>query len=503
MTNHDTSPRENDARAISIARCFLPASAALRVAPLGQGLINDTYLIDGGPERYVLQRVNGAVFADADAIATNLLRVQGWLEAQQHTDLRFPRLLHAPSGEATVRDDEGQAWRLMEYIENSRVLKPLANLRQAREVGRTLGRFHAALAGLDPTQLALTLPDLHDTPRCKAKLEAAIGEPQRPICSEVTAAVAQIEARAERLSVLQQARANGTLATQVTHGDPKLDNVLFERSSDRAVCLIDLDTVQPGLLHHDLADCLRSCCNRAGELLASPAAHFDLNIADALLGGYSEAAAHLLDDEAIGFLFVAIEVIPLELAMRFLTDHLEGDRYFRVSHPRQNLVKAQIQLALMTDIEAKRDAVERIIDACFSTGRSAASRPHPVSSDAPEGDALQLQAQSLLIQLAELLAELDHARAGEIESLASRFADDPAAVWRAIDGNDWWAGAGSLAAETMIDNPGIDPHQWDMMVRRFRELLIEIGEILQARGPSNPGLGSWLLAFRNWNASGV
>jgi len=122
----------------------------------------------------------------------------------------------------------------------------------------------------------------------------------------------------------------------------------------------------------------------------------------------------------------------------------------------------------------------------------------------PQHDAQnQARALAALERLAELLGHIRSPRADEVAALSGLFARDPADAWRRLNANDWWAGAGSLAAETMADNPGIDPYQWQNDVRELRELLIEIGESLQARGDPNPGLGSWLLAFHNWNDAGV
>ncbi len=400
-----------DETAENIARRFLPGETRLRLRPLGAGLINDTRLVETEAKRFVLQRINGAVFPHPDAIATNLLIVQDWLCTQADHKVRLPRLIQAPRGEATLRDADGQAWRLLEHIDHSRVIKPLENLTQAAEIGRTLGRFHAALARLAPERLASTLPGLHDTPRYKANLDSAIQTAKAPeqisaplrvktarsrsVSTQVLAAFQKIEARAALIPLLTQARAEGILHPYVTHGDPKLDNVLFACDKDRALCLIDLDTVQPGLLHEDIADCLRSCCNRnvvatpgrdtdqSGNGTASPhggegastdaigetRAVFDLSVCRALLGGYAEFAAPLFDRDTIALLYPAIRLIPLELAIRFLTDYLEGDRYFRVTSPRQNLDKTLIQLALVNDIESKRAAIEAIIHDSFSRRR--------------------------------------------------------------------------------------------------------------------------------------
>lgn len=507
MTKRDAEHERADAQAMLIARRFLPQESDSRISPLGKGLINDTRLLECRSGQFVLQRINGFVFKDPDAIDTNLLRVQDWLARHPEAEIRMPRLLRDAQGRATLHDDDGGAWRLMEYIGQSRVLKPLQNPRQAHEIGLTLGRFHAALAGLDPNELTLTLPELHDSPRYKANLNSALQSPRRLICGEVAAALDAIEARAALLPVLQRAESDGVLPTKIIHGDPKLDNVLFALESDRALCLIDLDTVQPGLLHHDVADCVRSCCNRANGLDdATPMAALDLDLARALMTGYAEAAASLFDDKMSALLYPAIALIPLELAIRFLTDYLQGDRYFRVTHPRQNLTKARTQLALVADIEAKRDAIETLIGDCFPSAPTTSPRRagrQRTQRHILEQRSLQERTQAVLEQLADLLAELQHPRADEVRDLARRFAEEPDPVWRALDGNDWWAGAGSLAAETMADNPGLEPQLWALQVRRFRDLLCELAELLQTRGPANPGIGSWLLAFRNWTATGV
>ena len=166
--------------------------------------------------------------------------------------------------------------------------------------------------------------------------------------------------------MLEDARAQGLIDERVIHGDPKLDNILFDASGRRALALIDLDTVQPGLIQQDLGDCLRSCCNRSGE---SPQDQgrpdFDLGLCAAILDAYGEETRGLLGPGDIEVLYDSIRLLPFELALRFLTDHLEGDRYFRVTHPGQNLEKARTQLDLVADIESKEPAIREIIANAF------------------------------------------------------------------------------------------------------------------------------------------
>ena len=153
------------------------------------------------------------------------------------------------------------------------------------------------------------------------------------------------------------------------HGDPKLDNILFDTKRRRALALIDLDTVQPGLIQQDLGDCLRSCCNRSGEESRDQGSvRFDLELCAAILGAYAEETRGLLGPGDLAVLYDSIRLLPYELALRFLTDHLEGDRYFRVAYQGQNLEKARIQLDLLADIESRETAIRRLIADAFGCG---------------------------------------------------------------------------------------------------------------------------------------
>jgi Ser/Thr protein kinase RdoA (MazF antagonist) len=254
----------------------------------------------------------------------------------------------------------------MECIEPSRTLQRLDSIAQATEVGRTLGRFHRLGALLDPDMMAVTLPGFHHTPGYLAALDAAVGETGGH--AEVADALTFINARRGLVPVLEHALARGRTRRRLIHGDPKLDNLLFDPTGCRALCLIDLDTVQPGLLHHDIGDCLRSCCNRAGETGDDGAgARFDVELCSAILAGYAEAAGGLLSAHEVQLMTPAVRLIPLELGIRFLTDHLQGDRYFRVRYRGENLHKARRQLALVADIERQQAAIESAVRRAFDS----------------------------------------------------------------------------------------------------------------------------------------
>jgi Ser/Thr protein kinase RdoA (MazF antagonist) len=348
----------------SIAARFLPAGEDFLVEPLGEGLINQTWLVSpAASRRFVLQRINARVFPHPERIAANLRRIQTQVRrgrsgfAEHWPDLIAPRA----GGDALV-DAEGGHWRALRYIEDSRVLERIATERQALEVGRVLGAFHAALAEVGSASLDDPLPDFHIAPGYLAHLDtvrtaaAGLDDPA------VRQALDFVEARRDFVPVLERAKAAGRLGPRVIHGDPKLANILFDREGERALTLIDLDTVKPGLVHYDIGDCLRSCCNRSGESPEDPGAtHFDLALCEAILRGYLSAAGHMLTAEDREHLYDAIRLIPLELGVRFLADHLAGDVYFRTESRGQNLYRARVQFRLVECIEEDEAAIRRIV----------------------------------------------------------------------------------------------------------------------------------------------
>jgi len=351
------------------------------IAPLGCGLINDTYRLDAGGRRYVLQRINGRVFPEPERIMANLARLARHPDPPASLGLHVPALIRTRDDASFVRDDAGSVWRLMDFVPDTRTLSRLQGAPQAREVGRVLGRFHRWAAALPSREFAVTLPGYHDTQgyleRLRALSDPGVAAP------EIAPLLDFIEARLDLAEALDRAVRAGRIALRLTHGDPKLDNILFDLDGRRALALIDLDTIQPGLIQHDLGDCLRSCCNALGEGETDPSkVRFDLMLAEAILAGYAEATRGWLSDGDIACLFDGIRVMPFELGLRFLTDHLQGDRYFKVDRPGRNLIKARIQFALVADIERREPAIRAAIEAAFHPAPSRPSATGPLRGSA-------------------------------------------------------------------------------------------------------------------------
>lgn len=364
MANALDADRDGLDLGCQIAAHFPVCGQVLDLSPLGQGLINQTYEMQATGGCFVLQRINGSIFRQPQRIMDNLVRLQHALaQAGEAQAPRLPRFFPTASGDFLAYDAQGGAWRLLERIPAAAPLAEVSEPAQAAEIGRVLGCFHHFGARLPVTAFHITLPPSGDRADYLVALEQALTQAQKiPADSDVLALVERIRKRASALNALQRARAAGQIEDTLVHGDPKRDNILFDTQGQRALCLIDLDTVQPGLILRDLGDCLRSCCNRAGESACPEQTRFDLGLAEALLSAYVRAAPGRLQPASTRLLFDAIRQIPLELGARFLLDHLRGDPYFRVRYRGENLHKARVQLALVADIERQKAGLDSCIE---------------------------------------------------------------------------------------------------------------------------------------------
>ncbi len=343
------------------ADAFDLGGAVTGVQSLERGLINDTFVVTTAPGlRVILQRLNRQVFPLPQDILDNLRTLLAHVRPDER--LRLPALYPARDGNYHFVDAHGDTWRALAYLENTRSLSRLETPAQARHVGAALGHFHAMLDDLEITRLHKTLPGFHVTPLYLERFDAAIRSSAVPDSAALQQAIRFVEERRDLASVLEDAKRAGDLRLRPTHGDPKLDNFLFDVAGNEVVSLIDLDTVQPGLVQVDLGDCLRSCCNRAGESPADLyAVSFDTDACEAILGGYLDAAQDFLDDGDYRHLHDAIRLLPFELGLRFLTDHFAGDRYFKVATPGQNLHRARVQFRLVEGIERHESRLRSVI----------------------------------------------------------------------------------------------------------------------------------------------
>jgi serine/threonine protein kinase len=288
----------------------------------------------------------------------NLIMLNKHLEQKSGTaiKLKIPDILKTTSNLDFYQDEQGDYWRALGFIGNTESLETISNISQAQQAGFALGHFHRLVSDLDPLRLHDTLPGFHIAPDYLSYYHEILTQapkqlaPENHYCSEF---IAKFQHMADDLETAKQ---QGLLSLRVIHGDPKLNNFLFDQHSNKIVSIIDLDTVKPGLVHYDIGDCLRSCCHRLESN------EFDLDICTAILSGYLSEAGVFFSDSDYRYLYAAIQLIPFELGLRFYTDYLEGNRYFKVTEPKQNLQRAADQFKLCESIIAQESAIKILIE---------------------------------------------------------------------------------------------------------------------------------------------
>jgi aminoglycoside phosphotransferase (APT) family kinase protein len=364
---------------------FELAGPVVGIFPLGRGRIHHTYRIRcaGSPASgYVLQRINPHVFADPAALMDNIQRVTEHLA--EHARQRFadwPRrclgLVPTRDGAGWWNDPEGVGWRVYRHIPASISHDVATEPRIAWGAAAAFGRFLRQLADLPGPRLHLTLPGFHDTPARLAALEAAVHADWHARARHTGRELDAIRKRTRLAHALAGAQAHGDLSECVVHNDTKLNNVLFDRATGEALCVVDLDTVMPGLALHDFGDLVRSAAASTGEDASAPPG-IHLPLFDALVRGYLQGAGAMLQPADHAWFDIAPQIVTLELAVRFLTDHLQGDRYFNVTDPGQNLRRCRAQLTLLENLETHRQEMRRI--ACQAV-RESPPNDHALTGD--------------------------------------------------------------------------------------------------------------------------
>jgi Ser/Thr protein kinase RdoA (MazF antagonist) len=364
-----------------IAQRFLSRGKILDLRPYGSGNVNDTFLVTVGrdqphlpqekaPElRFILQRLNTEVFRQPELVMGNLgivaEHVGRRLKQQPLTRGRrfeLPRVLHTPDGLDHVYDAAGSFWRALTFIDRAETFDIIQNQSHGREVGHALGLFHHLLADLPAHYLADPLPGFHVTPGYLRHYDKILASRIVPPSPEVAHCLRFVEERRVWAGVLEEAKRQGKLKERVIHGDPKVNNVMLDIESHEAVALVDLDTVNPGLVHYDIGDCLRSCCNPLGEETeAWQEVHFEPDLAYAILAGYLPWARNFLRASDYAYLYDAIRLLAFELGLRFFTDYLAGNVYFKARQPDHNLARALVQFQLTASIEDQAGAIRAII----------------------------------------------------------------------------------------------------------------------------------------------
>ena len=358
----------------AIADRFHPRERITAIRSLGSGNVNETFLVthEGASESgaFVMQRLNTAVFDRPDLVMRNLQALGDHMEKRlaspppelQGRRWEVPRVVPCRKEASPWVEQNGEFWRSITYIGAATTSDVIRDGSHAREVGYGLGMFHSLISDLPTQQLADTLENFHVMPAYLQRFDQ-VRKSSSKQDQRTDAACAFINTRRNGVDVLEAALSRGELKHRPIHGDPKINNVMIDEVSGQAVGLIDLDTVKPGLIHYDIGDCLRSCCNPAGEeTLSLENVCFDIDLCQAILSGYLSVAEGFLSDWDLHYLPDCIRLIPLELGLRFLTDHLDGNVYFHCDRADHNLHRAAVQFRLTESVEQQMPELRQLID---------------------------------------------------------------------------------------------------------------------------------------------
>lgn len=337
------------------------------VQPYGNGHINDTYQLtycqSGKNVRYILQKINTNVFRNPVSLMDNIQRVTEHLKRKCTNSRGTLTLILTEKWKPYVVDASGNYWRVYLFIENARSYDVLETEQQAYEAAKVFGQFQADLVDLPGPRLIETIPDFHNTPARVAALEKAIREDRCGRVASVRKEIDFVLSRREEAGRLLELNTRGVIPERITHNDTKLNNVLIDTENGTGICVIDLDTVMPGLAHYDFGDMVRTGTSPAAEDerdLSKVTMQFGMF--EALLRGYCATAGSFLNDVELEYLPFSGKLITLEIGMRFLTDYLEGDVYFKIHRDNHNLDRCRTQFKLVESIEQQYGRMRKLTD---------------------------------------------------------------------------------------------------------------------------------------------
>lgn len=344
--------------------------SSVRITPLGKGNINATYLVDTTPEPIVLQQMSAAVFPDPIAVMDNfevVCRHLQDLEPGLRSGFIMSKPVYTKDGRLYCKDSRGSYWRAQRHISSLPVSR-LESIAQARSVGNTLARFHSLFQQLQLGKIKDPLPGFHHLHLYLKEYDQTEHTLQKTSDNTALFCENTIETYREQALSIERARGNNTLTLQPIHGDPKIDNFIFSEMGE-AVGLFDLDTVGAGIIYHDLGDCLRSGCSTSKESDGKEVRPtFDLQLCKGILEGYVSCETSPLSTMQPGFIYDGLFAICFELGVRFYTDHLKGNIYFKVKEDGENADRALNQFRLCLDIARQEGEIRRLVDSLQDKG---------------------------------------------------------------------------------------------------------------------------------------
>ena len=336
--------------------------------PYGSGHINDTFLIIADNSRYILQHMNKLVFPSPEKVMENILGVTEHIKkkcsaAGKNATRCTLNPISTLDGSILYTDSNGQPWRMFEFTESTISKDAVESPEDFYNCAEAFGNFQLLLSDYPAHLLHETIADFHNTPKRYENLMRAV---EKDVCGRLKDVRADVEFAQQREAfchILEDAHNSGKLPLRVTHNDTKLNNILFDKDSGKAICVIDLDTVMPGYSVTDFGDSIRYGANTAAEDETDLSkVSLDLELFEVYAKGFIKGCNGSLEDAELDLLPIGAMMMTLECGMRFLTDHLEGDVYFKIHRPDHNIQRARNQFALFADMERKLPQMKKIID---------------------------------------------------------------------------------------------------------------------------------------------
>jgi len=338
--------------------------------PFGSGHINDTLIVEtAGDENpdFVLQRINHHIFKDVPGLMRNISLVTNFIRNYlkgipgSNADNEVLTLVNAIDGNAYIQDNEGEYWRCYLFIPNTISYDTVDSIEKATEGGRIFGKFQSILSGLDAKLLSETIPFFHDLEKRMETFRKTIARNPINRVELVSEEIRFVEEHADELLSITRKINNGEIPIRITHNDTKFNNILFDKDN-HAQCVVDLDTVMPGSVLHDFGDAIRTTANTAVEDEADlTKISMNIGLFKAFADGYMSEAHTFLTKPEIDNLALSSKFMVFIIGLRFLTDFIDGDNYFKIQHPEHNLQRCRAQFQLIRSIETQFSQMQEVI----------------------------------------------------------------------------------------------------------------------------------------------
>ena len=353
-----------------LVKSFCFEGTFIDAVPYGNGHINDTYALTyengGATRRYILQKMNKSVFPDTKTLMHNVALVTDFLakkirERGGDSERETLTLIRTKKGDNYLVDEDGESWRAFLFIENTLSYQSAAGAEVLEDAGRAFGTFIAGLADFDASQLGEVIRKFHDTRDRYAKFVAALEADKVGRAATASEEIAFVKRRKDYCPRIVTMLESGQIPLRVTHNDTKLNNVLVDAETKKAVCVIDLDTIMPGSLLYDFGDAVRFGCSTAEKKKKDLSkVDFDISMYEAFTKGFLAGTGGSLTDTEVDNLAFGAILMTYECGMRFLTDYLDGDNYFKTAYSDHNLVRCRTQFRLVEKMEARLDEMNAI-----------------------------------------------------------------------------------------------------------------------------------------------